>query len=91
MYEGGRPRLFCGFMGSEELLELLAWGDSDVGRFAPVGVLPAGVGCVGWCEELLRFEPTRFLKRAFMEFISRRGAREAGREGGRRAGKLAGS
>jgi hypothetical protein len=23
------------------------------------------------CEELFRFEPTRFLKRAFMEFISR--------------------
>jgi hypothetical protein len=45
VYEGGRPRLFCGFMGSDELLELLAWGDSDVGRFAPVGVLPPGVLC----------------------------------------------
>ncbi len=41
VYEGGRPRLFWGFMGSEALLELLAWGDSvDVGRFAPVGVVP---------------------------------------------------
>ena len=47
VYEGGRPRLFCGFMGSDELLELLAWGDSDVGRFAPVGVLPPGVLCGG--------------------------------------------
>ena len=82
MYEGGRPRLFCGFMGSDELLELLAWGDSDVGRFAPVGVLPPGVLCGGWCEELLRFEPTRFLKRAFMEFISQSGRRGAEGKGG---------
>lgn len=79
VYEGGRPRLFCGFMGSEELLELLACGDSDVGRFEPVGAVPLGLLWVGWWEELLRFEPTRFLKRAFMEFISQRGRREAER------------
>ena len=34
VYEGGRPRGFCGlFMGSDEELELEAWGDSDVGRW----------------------------------------------------------
>lgn len=90
MYEGGRPRLFCcGFMGSDELLELLACGDSDVGRFEPVGVLPPGALGDGWCEELLRFEPTRFLKRAFMEFISRKGEREAEKVAGGRRRKLA--
>jgi hypothetical protein len=68
-------------MGSEELLELLACGDSDVGRLLPVGVLPPGVLWVGWWEELLRFEPTRFLKRAFMEFISQRGRSEAEKRG----------
>ena len=57
-------------MGSEELLELVAWGDSEVGRFWPVGVEPPGGGGVGFCEVLLRFDPTRFLKRLFMEFIS---------------------
>jgi hypothetical protein len=73
--------LFWGFMGSEELLELLAWGDSEVGRLLPVGVLEPG-WCCAVCDELLRFEPTRFLKRAFMEFISQRGSRELGeREG----------
>lgn len=73
--------MFCGFMGSDELLELLACGDSDVGRLLPVGVLPPGLLWVGWCEELLRFEPTRFLKRAFMEFISQRGRSEAEKRG----------
>ena len=63
------------------LLEFEACGDSDVGRCAPVGAgLPWGVG-EGLCEELLRFEPTRFLKRAFMELM---------REGGRRAGQAGG-
>jgi len=57
-------------MGSEELDELEAWGDSEVGRAEPVGVeLPWGLGD-GLPAELFRFEPTRFLKRAFMEFIS---------------------
>ncbi len=70
MYEGGRPRGFWGFMGSDELLEFEAWGDSDVGRCWPAGAvgLPWGVG-EGLCEELFRFEPTRFLKRAFMEVM----------------------
>lgn len=68
MYEGGRPRGFWGFMGSEELLDE-AWGDSEVGRWVPVGAgLLWGVG-EGLCEELFRFEPTRFLKRVFMEFM----------------------
>jgi hypothetical protein len=71
VYEGGRPRLFWGFMGSEALLELEAWGDSDVGRLLPVGAGAPWVADEGLCEELFRFEPTRFLKRAFMEFISR--------------------
>jgi len=45
VYEGGRPRGFCWlFMGSEELLELEAWGDSDVGRWWPVGVELAAAG-----------------------------------------------
>lgn len=45
MYEGGRPRGFWGFMGSEELLELETWGESDVGRCWPVGGgLPWGEG-----------------------------------------------
>lgn len=74
--------MFGGFIGSEELLELLACGDSDVGRFDPVGVLPPCVLGDDWWEELLRFEPTRFLKRAFMEFIRRRGRNEAERLGG---------
>lgn len=86
MYEGGRPRgfWFWGFMGSEALLEFC--GDSDVGRGgwlagAEWGVAE-GVG-EGLCEELLRFEPTRFLKRAFMEFISHgHGATRAGEAGG---------
>ena len=56
-------------MGSDELLELEACGESDVGRCSPVGVcVPGGAGD-GLCEELLRFEPTRFLKRVFMEFM----------------------
>jgi hypothetical protein len=46
---------------------------------------------VGWWEELLRFEPTRFLKRAFMEFISQRGRGEAERVCGGTTGKLAAS
>jgi hypothetical protein len=42
-----------------------------VGRCWPVGVtVPCGDED-GFPAELLRFEPTRFLKRAFMEFISR--------------------
>jgi hypothetical protein len=70
VYEGGRPTGCWGFMGSEELLEFEACGESDVGRCCPVGVmLPCGDGD-GFPAELLRFEPTRFLKRAFMEFIS---------------------
>jgi hypothetical protein len=78
VYEGGRPRGFCGFMGSDELLELEACGESDVGRCWPVGVcVPGGAGD-GLCEELLRFEPTRFLKRVFMEFM-RLGEREGWR------------
>jgi hypothetical protein len=69
-------------MGSEELLELEACGESDVGRWLPVGVeLPWGEG-EGLCEELFRFEPTRFLKRAFMEFISQRKEEKAGDMGG---------
>jgi hypothetical protein len=61
--------LVCGFMGSDAVLELEAWGESDVGRCGPVGVeSPDGAGDA--CEELFRFEPTRFLKRVFMEFIS---------------------
>jgi hypothetical protein len=72
VYEGGRPRGFWGFMGSDELEEFEAWGESDVGRCWPVGVEPPEGEGEGLCEELLRFEPTRFLKRAFMEFISRR-------------------
>lgn len=84
VYEGGRPRGFWGFMGSEALLSLEACGDSDVGRCWPVGVLlPWGEG-EGLCEELLRFEPTRFLKRAFMEFMCR-GEKKAGGPGGVRA------
>jgi hypothetical protein len=71
VYEGGRPRLFWGFMGSEELLEFEAWGESDVGLCWPVGVMVPCGDCEGLPAELLRFEPTRFLKRAFMEFISR--------------------
>lgn len=68
VYEGGRPSGFWGFMGSEELLDE-AWGDSEVGRWVPVGAgLLWGVG-EGLCEELFRFEPTRFLKRVFMEFM----------------------
>ena len=82
MYEGGRPRLFGGFMGSEELLELEAWGESDVGRCWPVGVgLPGGVGD-GLCCELFRFEPTRFLKRVFMEFIRLEGRKGRGKRVG---------
>lgn len=71
VYEGGRPRGFWGFMGSEELLELEACGESDVGRCCPVGVTVPWGDEDGFPAELLRFEPTRFLKRAFMEFISR--------------------
>lgn len=68
-------------MGSEVLLEFEAWGDSDVGRCAPVGAgLPWGVG-EGLCEELLRFEPTRFLKRAFMELMREEGGGLVRREG----------
>lgn len=57
-------------MGSEELLEFEAWGLRLVGRCEPVGVvLPP------WGEELpaelFLFEPTRFLNRAFMEFIGK--------------------
>lgn len=78
MYEGGRPRGFCGFMGSEELLEFEAWGESDVGRCWPVGGAPGWGDGEGLCEELFRFEPTRFLKRAFMEFISWQGKEGGG-------------
>jgi hypothetical protein len=49
------------------VLELVACGESEVGRW--VGVLPPEGEGEGLLDELLRFEPTRFLKRAFMEFI----------------------
>lgn len=77
MYEGGRPRGLFGFMllafwaGRLVLLEFDACGESEVGRWVGV-VLPWGEG-EGLLEELLRFEPTRFLKRAFMEFIRTEG------------------
>jgi hypothetical protein len=57
-------------MGSDELLEFVACGESDVGRCCPVGVMLPCDDEDGFPAELLRFEPTRFLKRAFMEFIS---------------------
>lgn len=76
-----------GFMGSDELLELVTCGDSEVGLVVLVGVEPPCGEGVGFCEELLRFDPTRFLKRVFMEFISQ-GARWAGDMGGVLAGKL---
>lgn len=77
MYEGGRPRGLFGFMafwaawGRLCVLELEAWGESEVGRWVGV-VVPCGVG-EGLLDELLRLEPTRFFKRAFMEFISTEG------------------
>jgi hypothetical protein len=41
-----------------------------------VGVVLSGLG-EGFCEEeLFRFEPTRFLKRAFMELIDEEERRE---------------
>lgn len=46
--------------------------------------LAGGDGCAGFWWELLRFEPTRFLKRAFMELMEG-GERERG--GGRRRGR----
>lgn len=82
MYEGGRPRGLFGFMtdwaacGRLFVLELEACGESEVGRCVGV-VLPCGDGD-GLLDELLRFEPTRFLKRAFMEFISTEGGGQKG-------------
>lgn len=72
MYEGGRPSWFWGFMGSDELLEFEACGLRLVGRCEPVGVVlpPCGEELPA---ELFLFEPTRFLNRAFMEFIGREG------------------
>ena len=68
-------------MGSDELLDE-AWGDSEVGRWVPVGAgLLWGVG-EGLCEELFRFEPTRFLKRVFMEFIRLEGRKGRGKRVG---------
>lgn len=60
------------------VLLLEGCGESELGRWA--GVLgPWGVGeGEGLLDALLRFEPTRFLKRAFMEFIS---SEERGSEG----------
>ena len=79
VYEGGRPSGFWGFMGSEELLEFEACGLRLVGRCEPVGVvLPCGDELPA---ELFLFEPTRFLKRAFMEFIGRRGGGQRVRVG----------
>lgn len=70
MYEGGRPRGFCGFIvGREEELELDACGERLLGRGVVLPV-PGGVGD-GLLEDL-RLEPTRFFKRAFMDDIDRR-------------------
>jgi len=78
VYEGGRPRGFWAFMGSEPLLAFC--GDCEGGwaggRWPLAGAaLAGGDGCAGLWRELLRFEPTRFLKRAFMELMG--GGREA--------------
>jgi hypothetical protein len=62
--------LFIVWVGRLELLELEACGESDVGRWVGV-VLPCDGEGEGALEELLRFEPTRFFKRAFMEFIKK--------------------
>jgi len=90
VYEGGRPSWLLGFMvfvggawGGWGRLVLLALvvtcGESEVGRW--VGVLPPEGEGDGLLDELLRFEPTRFLKRAFMEFIRTRKRRVGGRVG----------
>lgn len=74
MYEGGRPRGLFGFMfccccwGRLFVLVLEGCGDSELGRWVGVA-LPWGEGD-GLLDALLRFEPTRFLKRDCMEFIS---------------------
>jgi hypothetical protein len=69
-------------MGSDELLEFEAWGESDVGLCWPEGVTVPWGDEDEFPDELLRFdEPTRFLKRAFMEFISWRGEAERLRVG----------
>ena len=80
MYEGGRPSWLFGFMfcggwapgggGRLFVLVLEGCGESEFGRCEGV-VVPWGEG-EGLLDELLRFEPTRFLKRAFMEFITQK-------------------
>jgi len=84
VYEGGRPRGLLGFIGTccwgrLELLELEACGERELGRWVGV-VLPWGDG-EGLLDELLRFEPTRFLKRAFIEVIRTEGGKTGGMVG----------
>jgi hypothetical protein len=70
VYEGGRPSGFWGFMGSDELLEFVTWGESDVGRW-PAGVT-VPLDRAGFPAELLRFEPRKPLRRStLMELINR--------------------
>lgn len=86
VYEGGRPRGLFGFMldccwpgaggGRLFVLVLEGCGESELGRWAGVPE-PWGEG-EGLLDALLRFEPTRFLKRAFMEFIEEGGAKGGG-------------
>lgn len=66
--------LFMFWAGRLELLELEACGDSEVGRWVGVVVPCEGEG-EGALEELLRLEPTRFFKRAFMKLIRTGGER----------------
>lgn len=69
VYEGGRPRGFCGFMaGSEVELELEACGERLLGRCVGV-VVPCGEG-EGLFDDL-RLEPTSLLKPAFMDDIDK--------------------
>lgn len=80
MYEGGRPRGFWGFMAGREVVEELL--------LEPCGERLEGLCCEGvvmFCGETLfedlRLEPTRFLKRAFMDDMNRR-KRGQGQAGG---------
>ena len=58
-----------------------------MGRCWPAGVELEGAGGVGdeLCEELFRLEPTRFLKRVFMEFMRLGGGRGQRGAGGVRS------
>lgn len=86
MYEGGRPRGFDGFIGSEELEELaLEGGESEFPD--PGGGVTVLFGGATLLEDL-RLEPTRFFKRAFMEDMNERTEKKrAGRRRGEKGSR----